>query len=175
MICIIPYLQLQLTGIGIIVEAASFGGVGRAPAMVIAVALVTTFVFLGGIRAVAWVSILKDVLDDCRRRSRLALASPISTSAASDTCSPRSRALMQRTWSCPGQPRTLGHRWYISTVLLSALGAGMWPHNFAATFTAKNGDTLRRNAVVLPLYNLSLAFMMFAGSCGDSGYPGPQR
>src|SRR5579871_1341090 len=36
---IIPYLQLQLTGLGIIVEIASFGGVSRAPAMAIAVAL----------------------------------------------------------------------------------------------------------------------------------------
>ena len=28
---IIPYLQLQLTGLGIIVEVASFGGIGRTP------------------------------------------------------------------------------------------------------------------------------------------------
>jgi len=59
---IIPYLQLQLTGLGIIVEVASFDGIGRTPAMVIAVALVAGFVFVSGVRAVAWVSVLKDVL-----------------------------------------------------------------------------------------------------------------
>ena len=48
----------------------------------------------------------------------------------------------------------------------------MWPHNFAATFTAKDGDTLRRNAVVMPLYNLSLAFMMFAGLAAILVIPG---
>src|SRR5579864_8539326 len=58
----IPYLQLQLTGLGIIVEVASFGGIGRTPAMVIAVALVAAFVFSSGLRAVAWVSVLKDFL-----------------------------------------------------------------------------------------------------------------
>src|SRR5271169_6602103 len=59
---IIPYLQLQLTGLGIIVEVASFDGIGRTPAMVIAVALVAAFVLTSGVRAVAWVSILKDAL-----------------------------------------------------------------------------------------------------------------
>src|ERR1700686_250473 len=57
---IIPYLQLQLTGLGIIVEVASFGGIGGTQAMVIAVALLAGFVFVSGIRAVAWVSVLKD-------------------------------------------------------------------------------------------------------------------
>ena len=58
----IPYLQLQITGVGIIVSVASFGSIGRAPAMVIAVALLVAFVFASGVRAVAWVSVLKDVL-----------------------------------------------------------------------------------------------------------------
>src|SRR5437016_1407700 len=49
----IPYLQLQLTGLGIIVEIASFDGIGRVPAMLISVALLTGFVFMSGIRAVA--------------------------------------------------------------------------------------------------------------------------
>ena len=33
----IPYLQLQITGLGIIVNVASFDGIGRTPAMVISV------------------------------------------------------------------------------------------------------------------------------------------
>src|SRR5271170_4325517 len=59
---IIPYIQLQLTGLGIIVKVASFDGIGRTRAMVIAVALLAGFVFVSGIRAVAWVSVLKDFL-----------------------------------------------------------------------------------------------------------------
>src|SRR5260370_10612221 len=58
----IPYLQLQLTGLGIIVSIASFDGIGRTPAMAISVALLAAFVFASGVRAVAWVSVLKDVL-----------------------------------------------------------------------------------------------------------------
>ena len=59
---IVPYLQLQLTGLGIIVEVASFESIGRTPAMAIAVTLVAGFVFVSGVRAVAWVSIVKDFL-----------------------------------------------------------------------------------------------------------------
>ncbi|HEV2214557.1 MAG TPA: sodium:solute symporter family protein, partial [Terracidiphilus sp.] len=59
---IVPYLQLQLKGMGIIVEVASFGEIHRTAAMAIAGALVAGFVFASGIRAVARVSILKDLL-----------------------------------------------------------------------------------------------------------------
>src|ERR1700691_1271250 len=59
---LIPYLQLQLTGLGIIVSIASFHGIGSPPAMVISVALLAAFVIANGVRAVAWASILKDVL-----------------------------------------------------------------------------------------------------------------
>src|SRR5260370_13079122 len=59
---LIPYLQLQLTGLGIIVSVASFDGIGRTPASVVSVVLLAAFIFASGVRAVAWVSVLKDVL-----------------------------------------------------------------------------------------------------------------
>ena len=62
----------------------------------------------------------------------------------------------------PGATANLGHAWFISTVLLTSLGFYMWPHAFAATFTARSADTLRRNAVVMPLYSLTLAFMILS-------------
>jgi solute:Na+ symporter, SSS family len=46
---------------------------------------------------------------------------------------------------------------------MSALGVFMWPHYFATSFTAKSADTLRRNAVLMPLYTIALAFILFAG------------
>ena len=57
---LIPYLQLQITGLGIIVSVASFDGIGRTPAMAISVVLLAAFVLASGVRAVAWVSVLKD-------------------------------------------------------------------------------------------------------------------
>ncbi len=43
-------------------QVASVDGIGRAPAMIVAVALLSAFVFVSGLRAVVWVSIAKDGL-----------------------------------------------------------------------------------------------------------------
>jgi SSS family solute:Na+ symporter len=72
----------------------------------------------------------------------------------------------------PGATNDLGHAWYISTVLLTSLGALMWPHLFGASFTARSADTLRRNAVVMPLYSISLAFIFFIGFAAVLVVPG---
>jgi hypothetical protein len=72
----------------------------------------------------------------------------------------------------PGATANLGHTWYISTVLLTSLGFYMWPHAFGAAFTAKSGDTLRRSAVVMPLYTLTLAFVFFVGFTAVLVVPG---
>jgi SSS family solute:Na+ symporter len=48
----------------------------------------------------------------------------------------------------------------------------MWPHTFAAAFTAKSDDILRRNAIVMPLYTITLAFVFFAGFTAVLVVPG---
>ena len=72
----------------------------------------------------------------------------------------------------PGATRDLGHGWYISTVLLNTAGFYMWPHVFGATFTAKSGEVLRRNAVLMPLYTITLPFMLLAGFAAILIIPG---
>ena len=72
----------------------------------------------------------------------------------------------------PGDTAKLGHTWYVSTVLLTSLGMYMWPHGFAAAYTARSGETLRRNAVVMPLYTITLAFVFFAGFTAVLVVPG---
>jgi solute:Na+ symporter, SSS family len=72
----------------------------------------------------------------------------------------------------PGATANMGHTWYISTVLLTSLGFYMWPHAFGAAFTAKSSDTLRRNAVVMPLYTITLAFIFFVGFTAVLVVPG---
>lgn len=159
---LIPYIDLQLTGLGDIVQIASFGGVNKTAAMVIAAAVVAAFVFASGIRAVAWVSILKDIL-------LLGAAVSIGIGipyAYFHGIGPMFAALVRahpRHLVMPGSTKNLGHAWFVSTVLVNALGFYMWPHTFAASFSAKSGDVLRRNAVIMPLYTITLPFIFFAG------------
>ena len=159
---VIPYLQIQLTGLGIIVQVASFDHIPRATSMLIAAALVASFVYFGGIRAVAWVSVVKDALMILAAVS-IGVYVPMHYFGG---VGPLFRAIEQTHPShltMPGATRNMGHAWFISTVLLSSCGFYMWPHTFGAAFTAKSGHVLRRNAIVTPLYTISLAFIFIAG------------
>jgi solute:Na+ symporter, SSS family len=161
-VCLIPYLQLQLTGLGIIVEIASFGGIHRTPAMIIGFALVAAFVFVSGVRGVAWVSVIKDLL--------LLFAAVFVGIAVPyiyfGGIGPMFAALVHAKPNhlvMPGSTNDLRHTWYISTVLTVSLSFYMWPQFFAATFTARSGEILRRNAVIMPLYTITMPLMFFVG------------
>src|ERR1700689_855288 len=159
---LIPYLQLQLTGLGIIVSVASFDGIGSTPGMVISVGLLAAFVISNGVRAVAWGSVLKDVLMVFAALS-IGIGIPYIHYGGIGAMFTALAHARPGHLTMPGATTNLGHTWYISTVLLTSLGFYMWPHAFAATFTAKSGNTLRRNAVVMPLYTITLAFIFFVG------------
>src|SRR5215470_2597234 len=167
----VPYLQLQITGIGIIVSIASFDTIGRMPAMTVAVVLLVGFVFAGGVRAVAWVSVLKDVLMLIAAVA-IGIGVPLLCFGGIGPMFAALAAARPAHLTMPGATINLGHPWYVSTVLLTSLGFYMWPHYFGAAFTARNADTLRRNAVVMPFYTLSLAFIFFAGFTAVLVIPG---
>jgi len=168
---IVPYIQLQVTGFGIIVEVASFDAIGRTVATVIAALVVAAFVFTSGVRAAAWVSVLKDIL-------LLGAAVSIGIGVPYHYfhgIGPMFAAIVHAHPGhlvMPGTTKNMGHGWYISTVLLNSLGFYMWPHTFGASFTAKSGNVLRRNAVIMPLYTITLPFIFFAGFAALMIVPG---
>ncbi len=159
---LIPYLQLQLTGLGIIVQVASFDVVSRTTSIVVAVLLVAAFVIIGGMRSVAWVSILKDLLMILAALT-VGLYLPIHLFGSTSTIFHAILAAKPHHLTMPGSTTAFTHSWFISTVLLSACGFYMWPHIFGAAFSAKSGDILRRNAIIMPLYTLSLVLIFLAG------------
>jgi SSS family solute:Na+ symporter len=168
---LVPYVQLQLTGLGIIVSVASFDGISRTTAMAGSIVLLTAFVFASGIRAVAWVSVLKDALMVIAAVS-IGIGVPYinfgSVGAMFDALIQAKPAHL----TMPGATNNLGHAWFISTVVLTSLGFNMWPHAFGTTFTAKSADTIRRNAILMPLYTITLAFVFFTGFTAVLVVPG---
>jgi SSS family solute:Na+ symporter len=130
--------------------------------MLIGFALVAGFVFMSGVRGVAWVSIIKDLL--------LLLAAVFVGLAVPHIyfggIAQMFAALVQTKPSylvMPGATKDLGHLWYVTTVLLISFGFYMWPQYFAATFTARSGRIVRRNAVIMPLYAVTMPLMFFVG------------
>jgi len=170
-IFIIPYVQLQLTGLGIIVTVASFDAISRTTAMVIAVVIVAAFVFASGIRAVAWVGVLKDFLM-LTAAVVIGIGIPyIYFGGIGNMFSALIHAKPAHL-VMPGATKTMGHAWFISTVLLTSFGFYMWPHTMVATFTAKSSNTIRRNACIMPLYSITLPLIFFVGLAALLVLPG---
>jgi SSS family solute:Na+ symporter len=164
------YLQLQLTGLGIIVQVASFERIGRSPAMIVAAVVVAAFVLTSGVRGVVWVSVIKDFL-------LVAVAVVVGVGLPYihfGGIGPMFTALIKARpdfLTMPGGTTNLGHSWFISTILVNSLIVG-WPHFFSSIFTAKSGDTVRRNAVIMPFYVMPLALIIFAGCAAIMISPG---
>lgn len=167
---IVPYLQLQLTGLGIIVSVASYGAISQGHAMAIAAILIVGFVLVSGIRAVAAVSILKDFLMIVTVVF-IGIAVPRMLYGGIGPLFARMMETHPSHLVMPGATGAYGHGWYISMVLVCSLGP-MWPHSFASIFTAKDGETIRRNMVILPLYNLTLPAILFVGYAALLTLPG---
>ncbi len=170
-IFIIPYLQLQLTGLGIIVEVSSFGGISRVTAMLVAFGLVAAFVFVSGVRAVAWISVIKDSLM-LFAAFFIGIGLPYMYFGGIGKMFTALVNAKPAHITMPGATAVMGHSWYISTVLLTSFGFYMWPHLFSATFTAKDDNTLRKNAVVMPLYTIAMPLIFFVGFTAILTVPG---
>jgi valyl-tRNA synthetase len=72
----------------------------------------------------------------------------------------------------PGATTNYGHSWYITSVFMTGVGFFMWPQNFGASYSAKSGDTLRRNAIVMPMYSITMPLMLFVGLTALMVIPG---
>jgi SSS family solute:Na+ symporter len=168
---LVPYLQLQLTGLGLIVEVASFGAIHRTTAMVIAFGLVAAFVFVSGVRGVAWASIIKDILL-LFAAIFVGIAVPHIYFGGIGKMFAALAHAKPAHLTMPGATANLGHTWFVSSVLLTSVGFFVWPHYFAAVYTARSGNILRRNAVLMPLYSVTMPLMFFVGLTAVLVLPG---
>ena len=168
-IALLPYLVLQLKGLGIIMSVASYGSVSATVAVWIGAAVITAYVMLSGIHGSAWNSVLKD-FSILAVVLFLGIYLPLhlyggyaGMFAAIEAAKPGFLALPTRGESIV---------WFDSTVLLTALGFYMWPHTFGSLYTARDAQVFRKNAVVLPLYQLVLLFVFFVGFAAVLKAPG---
>lgn len=161
-IFLIPYATLQLTGVQVLLTIAGYGSIDSLLAVGIAFALIVAFVFGTGLRGAAWASIVKDALVLVGVLfAGVVLPVRFFGSPAGAIDAVLARHPHWLTLSADTSAN--GVVWFISTVVLTALGFFMWPQSLAAVYSAKNEDTLRRNAIALPLYQLMLLLVYFAG------------
>jgi SSS family solute:Na+ symporter len=156
----IPYLALQLKGLGIIVSATSYGTISATAAVWIGALALSIYVAASGIRGSAWTAAVKDVLT-------LSVVLFIGLYLPIHYFGSIGNMFHQVEQAKPGFAALKGDQltpvWFSSTVLLTALGFYMWPHTFGSALSSKNEDTFRRNAAFMPLYQLLIGFVFLVG------------
>ncbi|MCX6564875.1 MAG: sodium:solute symporter family protein [Candidatus Aminicenantes bacterium] len=170
-ISILPYLQLQLAGLGLIVEVASDGAVSSSAAILLAFLLTTAFVLTSGLRGSAWVSVIKDVL----MLSAVGIVGFGLPKIHFGSIGRMFQALIEKNPNhlvFPGSAPTMGVLWVMSTVLLTGMGFYMWPQLFGTAFSAKSDRIIRRNAVIMPLYQIPVVLIFFVGFTAFLVLPG---
>jgi SSS family solute:Na+ symporter len=159
---LVPYVTLQLSGLEILLRIAGYSTLNSTTAVGVAFALMTAFVYLNGLRGTAWASVAKDVaVVIAVLFAGLVLPARFFGSPAGAL----DHVLAARPhWlTLANDLSAQGTLWFVSTVLLTALGFYMWPQSFAAIFAARGPEVLRKNAIFLPFYQLMLLLVYFAG------------
>lgn len=161
---LIPYLQLQITGLGLIVQLATGSSSASGLSMVVASALVVVFVIWAGIRGIARVAVFKDFAMLVALLVVLAgVLAGVGTIpdvfARVGEAAPR---LM--TVSTPGLDTTF----FVTSAVVTSIGAGLntFPHLWPPILAAKSGAVLRSNYSWLPVYQLLLVVPILAGMAG---------
>lgn len=159
---ILPYLQLQLAGLGFIVEVASDGLIGSRTAILVGFVLTCVFVYTSGLRGTAWVSIIKDVM----MMAAVGIVGIGVPHIYFGGFGKMFMALLERHpghLTFPGASAGMDVPWVMSTVLLTGLGFYMWPHVFGSAFSARSAETIKRNAIIMPFYQIPILLVFMVG------------
>ncbi|MDA3922221.1 MAG: sodium:solute symporter family protein [Salinisphaera sp.] len=160
LVAMMPYLVLQFKGLKLIVETASYGAISGTAAVWIGAVVVTLYVVASGLRGSAWTAALKDVMI-LGVVLFLGIYLPIHYYGGFDPMFHHVEAVKPGFLALPKDGKN--PVWFVSTVCLTMLGFYMWPHFFASVFSGRDARVFRRNAVVLPIYQLMLLFVFFIG------------
>ena len=161
-VSILPYLQLQLKGLGLIVEVASGGAVSSSAAIAGAFVLTCVFVFTSGLRGTAWVSVIKDALM-ITAVGIVGIGVPLKYFGGFGALFRALEARHPGHLVLPGSTVDMNVLWVMSTVIVTGAGFYMWPHMVGSTFSARSEKVLRRNAIIMPVYQLFIFLVFMVG------------
>ncbi|MCM3719823.1 sodium:solute symporter family protein [Fictibacillus phosphorivorans] len=171
LIALVPYIVIQLKGLGIIVSEASYGAISPLMASTIGAAIVTIYVTISGIHGSAWNAVLKDIMI-------LFVIVFLGTYIpyhyfggipqlfeAVQSVKPEALTFASEGYSIP---------WFVSTIILNAFGFYLLPQSFTVVISAKSERALKKNAITLPLYTILILFAFFIGFAAIIQVPGLQ-
>ena len=165
-----PYLQLQITGLGLAVQLATGQKASGTVSMVVAFALVVAFVLWAGIRGVASTSYLKDALMLVVLIVLVAVV-PAAVNGGIGPTFERVLADAPRMLTINVGQYDAGY--FISSSVASTLGVLFMtlPHSWPALLSAGSERAVRRNYAYLPIYSVCLVLPMIIGFVAFTALP----
>ncbi|WP_271608770.1 monocarboxylate uptake permease MctP, partial [Bradyrhizobium sp. CCBAU 21359] len=158
-----PYIALQLIGMEVAIKA--LGLHGEVP-LVLAFLVLALYTYSSGLRAPALIAFVKDIMIYIVVIAAIAIVpsklggyGAIFTAADAAFAKKGSGGILLS----PAQIVP-----YASLALGSALAAFMYPHTLTGIFASSGGNTIRKNAMLLPAYTLLLGLLAVLGYMGHA-------
>jgi SSS family solute:Na+ symporter len=160
-IATMPYIALQLIGMAAVIKA--LGLTGEIP-LIIAFVILALYTYSSGLRAPALIAFVKDIMIYIVVIAAVVIipAKLGGYGAIFDAADAAFKAKRSGGIILPGSQFFP----YASLALGSALAAFMYPHTLTGIFASRSGDTIRKNAILLPAYTLLLGLIALLGYMG---------
>ena len=170
-LALVPYIVIQLKGLGIIVAEASYGTIPPVAASIIGALIITIYVIISGIHGSAWTAVIKDIMI-LGVVIFLGMYIPYHYFGGIQPMFEAVQFTKPEMLTLADQG--LSTSWFVSTILLNAIGFYLLPQSFSIVLSANGEKSLRKNAITLPVYTLLLLFVFFIGFAAFIQIPGLQ-
>jgi SSS family solute:Na+ symporter len=164
-IATMPYIALQLIGMAAAIKA--LGLAGELP-LVAAFVVLALYTYSSGLRAPALIAFVKDAMIYIVVIAAIALI-PGKLGGYAEVFNAAEQAFKAKGSGgillAPSQ-----YTAYATLALGSALAAFMYPHTLTGIFASRSGNTIRKNAVLLPAYTLMLGLLALLGYMGHAAH-----
>src|SRR6201985_785357 len=159
MVATMPYIALQLIGMGVVIKA--MGLTGELP-IVAAFIILALYTYSSGLRAPALIAFVKDVMIYIVVLVAVVVV-PAQLGGYGAVFSAANKAFNAKGGATGLILKPQQMLAYASLALGSALAAFIYPHTLTGVFASKSADTIRQNAILLPPYTLSLGLIALLG------------
>src|ERR1700724_1909629 len=159
MIATMPYIALQLIGMGVVIKA--MGLTGELP-IVAAFIILALYTYSSGLRAPALIAFVKDIMIYIVVLVAVVVV-PARLGGYGAVFSAANDAFTAKGGTTGLTLKDSQYLAYATLAFGSALAAFMYPHTLTGVFASKSADTIRKNAILLPAYTLLLGLIALLG------------
>jgi solute:Na+ symporter, SSS family len=159
MVATMPYIALQLIGMGVVIKA--IGLTGELP-IVAAFIILALYTYSSGLRAPALIAFVKDIMIYIVVLVAVVVV-PAKLGGYGAVFSAANDAFAAKGGATGLTLKSSQMLAYATLAFGSALAAFMYPHTLTGIFASRSADTIRKNAILLPAYTLLLGLIALLG------------